>query len=213
MDGVSLRLSRQAWCSFGRGVSVTIHLSAPGGGHCEQAGRARRPRWWGCRTSQDAARLDRRVAQVRVMDPHHPLYGKRFEVSDQQARNAALIIIRLPDGRERMIARAATSLGPTRNDVPPAPSRDAHISVRTLLPLANHVRAVLASRHGDLERGRLAAQAPAPELGGTRRNARGTATPVARASAREAASDGAASGSSAATPALPSASGGGETLC
>ena len=28
-----------------------------------------------------------------------------------------------------------------------------HISVRTLLPLANHVRAVLASRHADLEGG------------------------------------------------------------
>ena len=58
-----------------------------------------------------------------------------------------MIVIRLPDGRERGIPRSATATTATSDDVVPSPaSRQPHISVRTLLPLANHVRAVLASR-------------------------------------------------------------------
>src|SRR5206468_2146711 len=133
----------------------------------EQGGRWRRRSSRDHRTSRDAAKLDRRVAQVRVVDPHHPLYGKRLAVSDRQSCSAARIIVRLPDGRERSIARSATDLTPRPDDLPPSPSPDAHISVRFLLPLANHVRAVLASRNGNLEEGRLLARAPAiPERGG-----------------------------------------------
>ena len=65
-----------------------------------------------------------------------------------------MIVIRLPDGRERGISRSATALISASDDLAAAaPSRQAHISVRTLLPLANHVSAVLASRHADLEGG------------------------------------------------------------
>ena len=107
------------------------------------------------RTFGDATTLDRRVAQVRVVDPHHPLYGKCFPVSDRRSgRGPRLIVIRLPDGRERGISRSATAPTSASDDLAAAaPSRQVHISVRTLLPLANHVRAVLASRHADLEGG------------------------------------------------------------
>ena len=65
-----------------------------------------------------------------------------------------MIVIRLPDGRERGISRSATALISASDDLAAAaPSRQAHISVRTLLPLANHVGAVLASRHANLEGG------------------------------------------------------------
>jgi hypothetical protein len=106
------------------------------------------------RTFVDATTLDRRVAEVRIVDPHHPLYGKCFPVSDRRSgRGPALIVIRLPDGRERAISRSATAVASASDDRAAPASRQAHISVRTLLPLANHVRAVLASRHADLEGG------------------------------------------------------------
>ena len=64
-----------------------------------------------------------------------------------------MIVIRLPDGRERGIPWSAVAPISASDDLAPAaPGRQAHISARTLLPLANHVRAVLASRHADLER-------------------------------------------------------------
>jgi hypothetical protein len=213
-NGVSLRVLRQAWRSLRRGLYVTTHPSVRGDEHCGQAGRARRLRWWDRQISGDAAKLDRRVAEVRVVDPHHPLYGSSFPVSDREARNAALIVVRLPDGRERSITRSATDLAPKPDGLPSGPSRDSHISVRTLLPLANHVCAMLASRNGDLEGGRPPTRAPAtPKPGGTGRSVGGPAPPVVRAAAREAAPAGAARGPSAATPTVRVASAKGKTLC
>lgn len=110
---------------------------------------------WRHRAFGDATTLDGRVAQVRVTDPHHPLYGKCFPVSHRRSgRGPRMIVIRLPDGRERGIPRSATAPTTASDDLVPAPaSRQPHISVRTLLPLANHVGAVLASRHADLKGG------------------------------------------------------------
>ena len=81
---------------------------------------------------------------------HHALYGGCFPVVDRPSgRGPGLIIVRLPDGRERAISWTATDLAlPTEASPPPASART-HVSVRTLLPLANYVRAVLASRHGE----------------------------------------------------------------
>src|SRR5271165_1411133 len=79
---------------------------------CGRDGPEWRRRRWDRRTFVDATALDRRVAEVRVIDPHHPLYGGCFPVSERRSgRGAALIVIRLPDGRERAISRAATTLG------------------------------------------------------------------------------------------------------
>jgi hypothetical protein len=53
--------------------------------------------------------------------------------------------------RERAISRAAITVSPASENLTAAAGRLGRISVRTLLPLANHVRAVLASRNADLE--------------------------------------------------------------
>ena len=107
-----------------------------------------------CRTCGDATALDRRVSRVRVVDPHHPLYGECYPVSERRSgRGPWLIVVQLPDGRERSIPRSATAPASVPNGELATASRHAHISVRTLLPLANHVRAVLASRDADVEGG------------------------------------------------------------
>jgi hypothetical protein len=85
------------------------------------------------RASHDAVELDRRVAHVRVIDPHHPLYGSCLLVSDRRSgRGPNLIVVRLPDGRERSIPRVATDL--VRGPAGPSQvaERQRHISVRTL---------------------------------------------------------------------------------
>ena len=142
--------------------------------------------------------LDGRVAQVRVVDPHHPLYGQCFPVSGRRSgRGPRLIVIRLPDGRERGISRSATAPASAPDDLTAAvPSRLVHISVRTLLPLANHVRAVLASRHADHEGGggRDLDQMAATQAGDV-------ATPMAAATSRDTASVGATGGRARATSA------------
>ena len=152
---------------------------------CRLNGMRRRIR----RTLGDASTLDRRVAQVRVVDPRHPLYGHCYPVSDRRSgRGPALIVIQLPDGRERAIPRSATAVASASDDPATTAGRLAHISVRTLLPLANHVRAVLASRHADLEAGgeRHLEQATAAH-GGVAGSA---ATPVAAAADRDTTSPG-----------------------
>ena len=107
-------------------------------------------------------------------------------------RGPALIVIRLPDGRERTISRAAISVSSASESLTAAASRLGRISVRTLLPLANHVRAVLASRNADLEgSGRRNLDRTPVEQDGFARTA---ATPVAAPSGRDATSVGAARG-------------------
>jgi hypothetical protein len=172
--------------------------SAQCGGRCGPGDPGSRRPGSGRRTFLDTAPLDRRVAEVRVVDPHHPLYGGCFPVSDRYSgRGPSLIVIRLPDGRERAISRAATAFSPVSDDLMAAASRLAHISVRTLLPLANHVRAVLASRNADLEGGdgRNLDRMPVGRDGSTR----AAASPVAAAAGRDATSAGAAGGTTRAT--------------
>ena len=138
---------------------------------------------------------------MRVVDPHHPLYGKCFPViSRRSGRGPRLIVIQLPDGRERGISRSATAPASASDGPAPATaSRQVHISVRTLLPLANHVRAVLASRHADLEGGggRDLDQVAAKQAGGA-------ATPVAAVASGDTASAGTTGRTARATPAAAS---------
>ena len=168
------------------------------------------------RPCRDAATLDRRVSQVRVVDPQHPLYGRCFAVSEHVSeRGLELIMVRLLDGRQRSVPRSATDLAGTAYDWAVISSRQSHISVRTLLPLANHVRAVLASKHADCEAdGRHGGQAPArPDQDKVRRNAGHAAAPVAAASNRDTASARAARGSASPAPATAQRSRTGGTLC
>jgi hypothetical protein len=169
----------------------------------------------GYRSSHDATEVDGRVAQVTVVDPHHPLYGSCLPVSDRRSgRGPNLIVVRLPDGRERSILRSATDLAFTAAGSIQATYRHMHISVRTLLPLANHIRAVLASRHEDFEGRPVSDRTPArSELGGPERVASEVAVPMAPASSGEPAATGTADWSASPTPAAGDRSGEGVTAC
>jgi hypothetical protein len=140
------------------------------------------------RSSHDAVEVDRRVAQVRVLDPHHPLFGSRFPVIYRQSgRGPGMIVVRLPDGRERLIPRSATDLAFSAEGSAPSVPQRMHISVRTLLPLANHVRAVLASRHEDVSNGSQLDRTAQSERGWPLGDTNGVAPPVVSASGRDAA--------------------------
>jgi hypothetical protein len=177
-----------------------------------RGGPGSRRRRSGRRASVDTPTLDRRVSEIRVIDPHHPLHGNSYPVSDRRSgRGPALIVVRLPDGRERAISRSATDFAAGSEDPGVSASRQAHISVRTLLPLANHVRAVLASRNADLEGsgGRDLDQTPAKD-GGV---AEAAAAPVAAACRRDTTSARAARGTARAAPAPSVDPVGGESAC
>lgn len=153
---------------------------------CGRGGPGSRRRRSDHRVFGDATTLDGRVGQVRIVDPHHPLHGKCFPVCDRRSgRGSGLIVIRLPDGRERAVPRSATAVASASDDRAAPASREAHISVRTLLALANHVRAVLAFRNADLEASsaRDLDQLPVEPDG----VAEAAATPVVAASGRDAA--------------------------
>ena len=80
---------------------------------------------------------------MTVTDPRHPLVGQRLTVlSLLCARGPRFIAVALPDGRRRLIRRAATDLErPACATELPVP----RVSARTLLPLARLVRSVLAA--------------------------------------------------------------------
>ncbi len=180
---------------------------------CGQYGPGWRLRAWDRRTSHDAVEIERRVAQVRVVDPCHPLFGKYLPISDRRSgRGPGLIVVRLPDGRERSVARSATDLNSGAETSPPLPKGQMRISVRSLLPLANHVRVVLASRHEDFEGGLLLDQSPsAPERGMP--DAGGSTPSVAAASHCDAAPTRAADRPSSSAPSADGTPGSGGTSC
>ena len=103
-------------------------------------------RWssWRRRTSRNATIRDRFASHVTVTDPQHPLFGKRFAVlGERSGRGSAFVVVGLPDGRRRSIRIACTDLAQAALrpiSPPPALSR---ISVRTLIPLMQHLRANL----------------------------------------------------------------------
>ena len=176
------------------------------GARCAPADPELRRRRSDRRSSHDAAEIERRVSQVRIIDPHHPLYGSCLPVSGRRSgRGPDLIVVRLPDGRERSIPRVATDLSPGLEASPQASDRQMHISVRTLLPLANHVRAMLASGNGDFEGRALPDRTPSqPEKIGADEIPSGGVSPVAPTPGGEAAPTG-----SACRPASPTLATGG----
>lgn len=79
------------------------------------------------------------MARVAIIDPQHPLFGQRFDLSPlDAAQRPGWVSIVLADGRRRWVPRAATDLDGVRE------SLSSHalpcVSVRTLLPLMQYVR-------------------------------------------------------------------------
>ena len=94
------------------------------------------------RTRQSATILRRVVSHVTITDPHHFLFGDRLPVlPEPSGRGPAFIIVVLPDGRHRSVRIASTDLGQRTgghgsDELP-------RISVRTLIPLMQHLSASL----------------------------------------------------------------------
>jgi hypothetical protein len=129
------------------------------------------------------------------------LFGQRLKLlSLACSRGPAFIAVALPDGRRRLIRRAATDLEHPAAETGTAVPR---ISARALLPLARHIRSMLAASS---EEGRHATPSPpgspAPPAGGD-------AVPAAPAAMGRAAGAGArATGAAGRRPAPPRPRGG-----
>jgi hypothetical protein len=114
-------------------------------GRYEQDGRGWRRHKSGPRTRCNATVSERLPPIVRIVDVTHPLYGQQLEVSASgPSRRIGWVGVLLRDGRHRWIPQKATDLEEAACGV--RPNRDLpRVSVRTLLPLAQYVRARLSA--------------------------------------------------------------------
>src|SRR5690242_5820185 len=94
---------------------------------------------------RDATIAERLLPRIRVIDAVHPLFGQPLEVSPSGLiRRIGWIRVVLPDGRHRWIPQKATDLNVSACGA--RPNRDLpRVSVRTLIPLAEYVRARLSA--------------------------------------------------------------------
>src|ERR1700731_847826 len=99
----------------------------------------------GRRTRRDATIAERLPPRIRVIDAVHPLFGQPLEVSPSGLiRRIGWIRVVLPDGRHRWVPQKATDLSVSACEA--RPNRDLPlVSVRTLIPLAEYVRARLSA--------------------------------------------------------------------
>jgi hypothetical protein len=103
-------------------------------------------RWssWRRRTRQSTPILDQVLSYVTVTDPQHFLFGTKLAVlPERSGRGPAYLVVELPDGRRRSIAIASTDRGEAAALSSRRPGLP-WISVRTLIPLTQHLNASLA---------------------------------------------------------------------
>jgi hypothetical protein len=119
----------------------------------------------GRRTRYNATVLERLSPRIRVIDPTHPFFGQLLEVSaSRPSRRTGWIQVVLPDGRHRWIPQKATDLEDVACEI--TPNRDLPlVSVRTLLPLAEYVRARLSAAKEEVDETSGAAADPASRAG------------------------------------------------
>jgi hypothetical protein len=99
---------------------------------------------WRHRTPLNPTILDRTITHVTITDPQHCLFGKRLAViRERSGRGPTYVVVELPDGRKRPIRIASTDLAATVITSGTAPYLP-RISVRTLIPLVQHLSANLA---------------------------------------------------------------------
>ena len=134
--------SVKAFANGPRAFDAGSRRSDRSGWRCGRDDPGSRRRRSGRRTLQTAPDFERVVSIITVTDPRHPLYGQRLKLlSLRCGRGPAYIVVALPDGRRRLLRRAATDL-----QRPLAPRTVLPlISVRTLLPLARHIRSMLST--------------------------------------------------------------------
>jgi hypothetical protein len=128
------------------GFAVGCHRRDRCDGRCGRGGRG-----WRRHKSDRRTRHQTTISEqlIRIIDVEHPLFGQRLEVSGRGAsRRNGWIGVVLPDGRHRWIPQEATDLNDPACDA--RANRDLpQVSVRTLRPLAEYVRARLsAAREG-----------------------------------------------------------------
>jgi hypothetical protein len=114
-----------------------------------------------------------------------------------------MVVLILPDGRERSVSRAATDLAeaPIRNSTICAQAR---ISVRSLLPLANRIRIMLRCLDEDCGGEALPGRWPAPSACSGANLVAGTgATAVVQSSRGNTTTAGTADGAACPAPAIP----------
>jgi len=96
------------------------------------------------RTPLNPTIIDRTITHVTITDPQHSLFGKRLAVfRERSGRGPAFVVVELPDGRKRPIRISSTDLATTVITSGVAPNLR-RISVRTLIPLVQHLSANLA---------------------------------------------------------------------
>ena len=96
------------------------------------------------RTSQNAIILDRVVSEVTITDPQHSLFGQRLALTNERSgRGPAFVVVRLSDGRKRAIRITATDLFAPDCFAPAPAASLSRVSVRTLIPLAQHLDRIL----------------------------------------------------------------------
>ena len=84
------------------------------------------------------------MSEVTITDPQHSLFGQRFRIANERSgRGPGYVVVKLPDGRKRALPIVATDL--TASDRPTSRSAATlpRISVRTLIPLAQHLDRIL----------------------------------------------------------------------
>ncbi len=106
---------------------------------------------WARRSGRNTPKSEDLVTKVCVIDRRHPLFGQRLSIGEAELRSRpGWIRVVLPDGRHRWVQEAVTDRDDSACD-----DRRNHdlpmVSVRTLLPLAQYVRARLpdAGERGD----------------------------------------------------------------
>ena len=95
------------------------------------------------RISQSATVPDRLIVRVCVTDPRHALFGQRFDLSPSSEPRPGWVSVLLADGRRRWLPRTATDLDLACETMPNHALP--RVSVRTLLPLARYVEALLCN--------------------------------------------------------------------
>ena len=131
--------------SFSVGSGVGCRRRDRCDGRCGQDGRGWHRHRSDRRTRRNALVAERLLSGIRVIDAAHPLFGQRLEVSASgPSRRIGWIRVVLPDGRHRWVPQKATDLNVSACEA--RPNRDLPlVSVRTLLPLAEYVRATLSA--------------------------------------------------------------------